>query len=115
MRSPCPPPPEESAIEHDRWSWFAGGVVLGLLIGGGAVGGYAMTRIAEARAETEEVRADLTEKLAEVSEHADLMRYNVREWMRTSNERLARAEKADAALKEVEIAFKTLKNAKKDR
>ena len=44
-------------MEHDRWSWFAGGVVLGLLIGGGIAGGYAMTKVAaaeKARAEAEE-------------------------------------------------------------
>jgi hypothetical protein len=27
-------------MEHDRWHWFAGGVVLGMLVGLGIAGGY---------------------------------------------------------------------------
>ena len=43
-------------MEHDRWHWFAGGVVLGLLIGAGIAGSYGMTKYAEARAEAQDAR-----------------------------------------------------------
>ena len=46
-------------MEHDRWSWFAGGVVLGILVGLSMAAGYCFSEIAAVLAEEERKRTKL--------------------------------------------------------
>ena len=52
-------------MEHDRWSWFAGGVVLGLLIGAGVTGGCFIPKLTEARRAEARAEADAAQAKAE--------------------------------------------------
>jgi hypothetical protein len=45
-------------MENERWGWFAGGVVLGILIGLGVAVGFILPRYHAARAEAEQAREE---------------------------------------------------------
>jgi hypothetical protein len=66
-------------VENDKWTWFAGGVVLGLLLGLGIAGGYVYTQIARerekaARHEVEAMmQAEMARREAEMAERSRRM------------------------------------------
>jgi hypothetical protein len=45
-------------MENDRWGWFAGGVVVGILIGLGVAAGFALPKYHAAREEAERARIE---------------------------------------------------------
>ena len=51
-------------MENEKWSWFAGGVVLGLLLGLGIAGGYFYTQLQAERARAMESEAIASEEAA---------------------------------------------------
>lgn len=56
-------------MENEKWSWFAGGVVIGLLLGLGIAGSFAFTQAQ--RAQEAEVEARMQAEMArEMEVHA---------------------------------------------